>query len=616
MRFFRSRRLFVFGALVFVLIALGSLLLLPEVLRWAAVRRIQTRIAAPVQIKDVDFNIFTGRARVSNLVIGEVTGRPIFKLTRLDFRVSRRALLTGQIVFRKLIFSQPHLFIERTGTGRLNVLEMIRSQEDGRGEAQKVPDTSTDVWPITLEAGTVELRSVSIRLRDEREPVFTAERFAIDIPRMDLPTTRADVRKIELVGAVLRLRRDRNGQITLRRLWLSTGHQDLEPSHTGTPVSPQAGESRVVIRRLAIAQGRIEFVDETVSPTFTGAISRISGSVVYDSEQADRANLAFQGTLAGGVGLEIGGWLILSEHELKLSLQGTLRDYELSQVGPYAEKHVKYQLRRGRVTVKSNYSYDGSQLDAENDVTLRHVELGEQLGDEFQEQVGIPLKLALTLLEDADGEIHLDVPISGNVSSPEFSVRSVVWKSVRTAILKALTAPFKLLGMIVTVGGKIGEVRIDPAAFLPGSLDPDQISKDRLAKLVEFLRAKPKVNLELRGLAARQEIEPLKVQRLREQIEAVKAKTYEEGLTRIYEKARGERGSTYVVPTTLKERYLLERIVITEQDLEKLAEDRERIIEKTLVSEGIDAGRLFVVSKEKSALTDTPPGRVEIEILD
>jgi hypothetical protein len=100
MRFRPSRRFFVLATLilVFVLATLGGLLLLPEVLRWATVRRLQHRIAAPVQIKDVDFNIFTGRARVSNLTIGASASRPILRLPKLDFQVSRRALLRGRIV--------------------------------------------------------------------------------------------------------------------------------------------------------------------------------------------------------------------------------------------------------------------------------------------------------------------------------------------------------------------------------------------------------------------------------------------------------------------------------------------------------------------------------------
>lgn len=604
MRLRLSRRLGVsVGLLLLILLMVTvGIVLLPEVLRWAAVRRLQARITAPVQIKDVDLNLFTGRARVSNLVIGESGSRPILRLPKLDFRFSRRSLLWGQVVLRGLVFHQPHLFIERTGSGRLNVHEVV------------LPDQPTGVWPITLEAGTVELRNLAIQLPDEQEPVFTVQQFAIDIPRMDLPATRADVKRIELAGGVLRLRRDPDGRINLRRLWPSTEHQGVAASHKGTPVGLRARESPVVIRRLDVVKGHIEFVDETLTPTFTGDISQLTGEVRYGPEETDRANLTFRGTLARSVPLELRGWFTISERPLRLSLEATLRDYELSRVNTYAERYVRYQIRRGRVTVEGTYNYDAGQLNAESEVALRHVELGEQLGDEFRERVGVPLKLALALLEDADGEVRLNMPISGNVNNPEFSIGSAAWKSVQAAIVKALTAPFKLLGTILTVGGKIGEVRIDPVTFVPGAVEPDPASKDRLVQLVDFLKSKPKVKLELRGLANRQEVEALKRRQLRKRIEAEKDRTYADGLRRLFRAATGE--EVPVVSTTMMENYLLQRMAITEEDLHKLAEDRERVIEEMLVREGIDTGRLFVVSKEKGDVTDTPPGRVEFEILD
>lgn len=605
MRFRPSRRLAVSAGLlllIFLMVTVG-IVLLPEVLRWAAVRRLQARITVPVQIKDVDLNVFTGRARVSNLVIGERGNRPILQLPKLDLRFSRRALLRGKVVLRGLVFHQPQLFIERTGSGRLNVHEVVR------------PDQPTGIWPITLEAGSVELRNLTLSFPDDQEPLFSTERLSIEIPRISLPSgLRADVEQVQLVGATLRLKRERGGKFTLQRLWSPPERRRPQAPHTGALPSPQGALSALVIRRLDVVKGRIELMDETVTPTFAGEISQLSGEVRYEPEQTDRANLTLRGTLDRSVPLELHGWFAMSGGPLRLSLEATLRDYELSEVNTYAEKYVRYQVRRGRVTVKANYSYDGGDLDAENDVVLRHVELGEQRGDEFQERIGIPLKLALALLEDADGEIRLNIAVRGNVNNPEFGMESALWESVQAAVLKALTAPFKLLGTILTVGGKIGEVRIDPVTFLPGAVEPDPSSKDRLAKLVDFSKSKPRVKLELRGLANRQEVEALKRRQLRERIAAAKDRTYADGLRRLFQAATGEENPT--VSSRMMENYLLHRMAVTEEDLQKLAEDRERVIEQTLIREGIDAGRLFVVSKEKNAVTDTPPGRVEIEILD
>jgi hypothetical protein len=54
--------------LVFLFVVL-PLLLLPEVVRHVAVQRLDALIPAPVTIRDVDLNLFTGRAQISDLVI-------------------------------------------------------------------------------------------------------------------------------------------------------------------------------------------------------------------------------------------------------------------------------------------------------------------------------------------------------------------------------------------------------------------------------------------------------------------------------------------------------------------------------------------------------------------
>ncbi len=65
----QSRRYPVVPGLIFLLILLG-LLILPEVMRRLAIQQLQAGLAAPVAITDVDLNLFTGRARFTDLVVG------------------------------------------------------------------------------------------------------------------------------------------------------------------------------------------------------------------------------------------------------------------------------------------------------------------------------------------------------------------------------------------------------------------------------------------------------------------------------------------------------------------------------------------------------------------
>ncbi len=485
------------------------------------------------------------------------------------------------------------------------------------GELEIVLATQKDGGLKYELAGVVEGRDVGLRLLDRQDPFLTAQRFTIDIARMDiLPVLQGEIARIHIVRPKVRIERDRERNLNLRRLWTPSKEQVTTKPPEASPGTPQGKPSRIAIRRLDVAQGCIEFADATVTPEFAAAICDLTAEVRHPTDTADRASLKLNGTLGDGVPLELSGWFTPFKRPLQFELQGKLRDYDVSRLNPYAEKYIRYRIRRGRVTTEGSYNYDAGNLATETEITFQHMELGEQLGDEFEKRVGMPLKQALALLENAEGEVRLSLPVSGNVNNPEFRVGSVVWTAVTNAMLKVLTVPFQLIGTIVTLGGKIGEVRIDPIAFLPGTLDPNPEAQDRLAKLADFLRNKPKVELELRGRATPLETETLKAQRLREQIEAVKARTDEQALTQLFLAAGGQESLAVPVPAKAKEQYLLERMEVTTQDLRKLAEDRARVIEQLLIREGIKEKRLFVITKGEQAVTDSPPGRVEFKLLD
>ena len=60
----------------------------------------------------------------------------------------------------------------------------------------------------------------------------------------------------------------------------------------------------------------------------------------------------------------------------------------------------------------------------------------------------LPVLLAVALLKDGNGTIHLDLPIQGSLDDPQFSVWGVVLQIFVNLITKAVTAPFALLGAL------------------------------------------------------------------------------------------------------------------------------------------------------------------------
>ena len=58
-------------------------------------------------------------------------------------------------------------------------------------------------------------------------------------------------------------------------------------------------------------------------------------------------------------------------------------------------------------------------------------------------------------MKNQRGEIDIDLPISGSLNDPEFSIGGVIMKVVVNLLTKAVTAPFALLGSLAGDGEEL-----------------------------------------------------------------------------------------------------------------------------------------------------------------
>src|SRR4030066_2078400 len=99
----------------------------------------------------------------------------------------------------------------------------------------------------------------------------------------------------------------------------------------------------------------------------------------------------------------------------------------------------------------------------------------------------LPLDLAIALLEDSNGIIDLDLPISGSLDDPKFSYGRIIWKAIVNVLTKLVTAPFRALGKLLGVSSE----KLESVDFDPGSsalLPPEQ---EKLKTLAEAMAKRP-----------------------------------------------------------------------------------------------------------------------------
>jgi hypothetical protein len=222
------------------------------------------------------------------------------------------------------------------------------------------------------------------------------------------------------------------------------------------------------------------------------------------------------------------------------------------------------------------------------------------------------VRLAVALLKNARGEIAVDVPVTGSLSDPQFSLSGVILDAFVHFIVKVVTSPFSLIAAAFGT-----EEDLDSVEFAPGlaTLTPD--SQHKLATIAQALQDRPALQLDISGRVDPElDREGLREARLASLIRMRKIKEvgshedpdrvqltpeeYDTYLTRIYKaatfpKPRDFLGLDKSLPPEEMKKLLLTHMEITDQDLQHLADGRANAVRQWL-SRQVDPRRLFVVA--------------------
>ena len=273
----------------------------------------------------------------------------------------------------------------------------------------------------------------------------------------------------------------------------------------GRPAASQDKPLGIHIGGIAINDGSANFADFSLTPNFATAIQQLNGQIgTIDSRQAKPASVDVKGKVDRYAPVTIKGSVNPFDPMAALDIATSFKRVELTTLTPYSGKFAGYRIRKGRLNLDLHYRITKGQLKADNKVVVEQLELGEKV--DSPDAVSLPLKLAVALLKDVDGKISIELPVTGDLNNPQFSVMPIVWQTLRNLIVKAAAAPFKLIGGLVAGGGSedLGTV-----SFAPGSSELSKDAEGALIKLDGALKERPALRLEIEGTAAQSSDGPL-----------------------------------------------------------------------------------------------------------
>lgn len=259
------------------------------------------------------------------------------------------------------------------------------------------------------------------------------------------------------------------------------------------------------IGQIDINDGSANFADLTLTPNFATAVQQLNGQVgTIDNRKPAPAKVDIKGKVDRYAPVTIKGALNPFNPMASLDIATSFKRVELTTLTPYSGKFAGFRIRKGRLNLDLHYLITNGQLKAENKVVVEQLQLGEKV--DSPDAVDLPIRLAVALLKDTEGKISIELPVTGDLNNPQFSVMPIVWQTLRNLVLRAAQAPFKFIGGLVAGGGSedLGTV-----AFAPGSSDLSGDAQSALDKLASALKERPELRLEIEGTSAQTSDGPL-----------------------------------------------------------------------------------------------------------
>ena len=275
----------------------------------------------------------------------------------------------------------------------------------------------------------------------------------------------------------------------------------LIPQPAGSTAKSTASKDKplgIHIGAIAINDGSANFADFSLTPNFQTAVQQLNGQIgTIDSRNAKPAPVNIAGKVDRYAPVTIKGSVNPFDPMASLDIATSFKRVELTTLTPYSGKFAGYRIRKGRLNLDLHYMITKGQLKAENKLVVEQLQLGEKV--DSPDAVDLPIKLAIALLKDTDGKISIELPISGDLNNPQFSVMPIIWQTVRNLVLRAAQAPFKFIGGLINGGGAedLGTV-----SFAPGSSELSPEAQKALTTLAQALKERPGLRLEIEGTAA------------------------------------------------------------------------------------------------------------------
>jgi len=254
------------------------------------------------------------------------------------------------------------------------------------------------------------------------------------------------------------------------------------------------------------------FTDFSVDPIYQRTLFLDTLDVGALSNKTENKQVKTPFTFAGRSNkyakINLSGYLQPFAEQASYHVKGDFKEFSLPAISSYLKTSTGIEVKTGQLNTALDITLTADQLKGNVVVLLEAIETGfvdsEEAGS-LIDQGALPLNMAIGMLKDSDGNVELDVPLSGSTSDPKFGFSSIITLITKKAIISAtqdyLLTTFVPYANIVSIAITAGEIalklRFDDVAYKVEQVEPDDHQMAYLKDFIALMKDKEKTRVTL-----------------------------------------------------------------------------------------------------------------------
>ncbi len=373
----------------------------------------------------------------------------------------------------------------------------------------------TDGKDISIDQFKLDELAALQRSEQNNDHTLSFDKLAID--NIKYTDDKIIINNLSLKGLASTVSRNKEGNWEFDKWLIKKDAEKTETVSTAKQTSPEKHKKPLAIslNDLSITTDKkIIFTDNSTQPAMKIGLSELAfdaKQIATDKPDTNSTFKLFAKTTRHGT-IDIAGTAKPFAKKISFDASGKLKGFDLRAATPATRKAIGHIIQSGQLDADLKLLAVDGVLDSNISLALYQLNIkaiDKESAKKLDAKFGMPLNQTLMLLRDKDDSIHLDIPITGDVTNPNFNPMDAIIKATSKAATVTLITFYTPYGLVYA-GGNLAfnlatALNFDPIEFTPGSAKISDNAKQQLDGLTKLLSEKPQVHLTLCGVTNRQD---------------------------------------------------------------------------------------------------------------